>query len=501
MNARPGPAADRAKARMAPAGPQNVVTPRHPMLYVLASGALLAPCYWQPRIQAGDLASHIYNTWLAALIENGRIGGVTVVPQTTNVLFDLALSALFRWFGPDWAQRLAVSAVMLVFAWGAFAFVSAVSGREAWRWLPCLAMLAYGWVYHMGFFNFYLALGLSFWGLALAWQPRPPRLAAAAIVFAVAYTAHALPVAWGLALAAYLWIARRIPEHGRAWLLTGGLAILAAARFVIDRTLDSRWAVTQLSSALGADQIWVFDGKYFFLMPVLLLVWGLCLVELLRVRGGRAVAASIPMHWCVLSAAGIFILPSGVLVPGFRHGLVYIAERMSLAAAVLVCAWLAAAPPRRVPQFALGGLALVFFVLLFRDERAMNRFEQRLDRAVAQLPAGTRVVSPIVDRELRADELTHMVDRACLGHCYSYANYEPSTAQFRVRAAAPNPYVISEYGDSWDLQNGSYTVHERDLPLFALGVSEAGEVTARGLPAGVASGTTFWSVLRNRPYR
>jgi hypothetical protein len=30
-----------------------------------------------------------------------------------------------------------------------------------WFLVPCLAMLTYGWVFYMGFFNFYLAAGLS----------------------------------------------------------------------------------------------------------------------------------------------------------------------------------------------------------------------------------------------------------------------------------------------------------------------------------------------------
>ena len=42
-------------------------------LYLLVSALLLAPCYWQRRIQAGDLSSHIYNSWLAQLAESGRV--------------------------------------------------------------------------------------------------------------------------------------------------------------------------------------------------------------------------------------------------------------------------------------------------------------------------------------------------------------------------------------------------------------------------------------------
>src|SRR5947209_9777845 len=91
-------------------------------IYALVSLVLVAPCFWQPRLQAGDLSSHIYNAWLAQLIESGRAEGLQVVRQSTNVLFDLMLSGLFRLFGAEWAQRIAVSSAVLTFVWGALAF-------------------------------------------------------------------------------------------------------------------------------------------------------------------------------------------------------------------------------------------------------------------------------------------------------------------------------------------------------------------------------------------
>src|ERR1700722_11583486 len=103
-----------------------------PLGYILASILVLLPCYWQARIQAGDLSSHIYNSWLAQLTEAGKLPGLIVAHQATNILFDELLSGLFRMAGPDVAQRIAVSIAVLVFVWGAFAFVSASSGRRAW---------------------------------------------------------------------------------------------------------------------------------------------------------------------------------------------------------------------------------------------------------------------------------------------------------------------------------------------------------------------------------
>src|SRR5947209_12471837 len=122
--------------------------------------ALLIPCWWQRHIQAGDLGSHVYNTWLAQLIHQGKAPGLWIVPQWTNVLFDWMLSGLGSAFGFAAGEKLAVSAAVLMFFWGAFALVCAAARRAAWFLLPLIAMIAYGWTYHAGFFNFYIALGL-----------------------------------------------------------------------------------------------------------------------------------------------------------------------------------------------------------------------------------------------------------------------------------------------------------------------------------------------------
>jgi hypothetical protein len=57
-----------------------------------------------------------------------------------------------------------------------------------------------------------------------------------------------------------------------------------------------------------------------------------------------------------------------------------------------------------------------------------------------------------------------MIDRVCVGHCYSYANDEPPTAQFRVRVTAANRYLLG-LRDSYLMQVGASVVKQRDLPL------------------------------------
>jgi hypothetical protein len=464
--------------------------------YPLASLLLLAPCYWQPRLQAGDLSSHIYNAWLAQLIESGRAQGLTVVRQTTNVLFDLILSGLFRLFGAEAAQRIAVSLAVLVFIWGCFAFITRVSGRKPWHLMPCIAMLAYGWVFHMGFFNFYLSLGLCFWALAIGWNLSRRRLLLASPVLVLAYVAHALPVAWVGGLMLYLYLARRMSGWQRGLLSAGAVGSMVLLHMVLGGLMLTRWSPAQLTVVTGLDQVWVFDGKYYLVLMGLTAVWGLMFLGLVRSRGVREVVGSIQFQLCLISAAAVFVLPGTVLIPGFLHSLSYIAERMSLGVAICVCAMLGAVQPRWLERSALGLVALIFFGFIYRDERALNAFEDRMQNVVSTLPPGRPVISPIVDFDMRVNALTHMVDRVCIGHCYSYANYEPSTGQFRIRAVERNGIVASTYADSWHLQTGEYVATKYDPPLYKIKVDAAGRVFIETVKAGSPCGRTSWKTLQ-----
>lgn len=463
-------------------------------LYVLISLLVLAPCYWQPRVQAGDLSSHIYNAWLAQLIESGRAQGLMIVNQTTNILFDLMLSAFFKLFGAEAAQRICVSISVLVFVWGAFSFVSAVSGRRPWHLLSCIAMLAYGWVFHMGFFNFYLSLGICFWILGLLWEPSKRRVAAGISLFVLAYMAHALPVVWTVFLLGYLWAARRMPPRARGVVTAAWVFSLVVFHVVVGQTFVTRWSPNQIALSTGLDQVWVFDGKYYVVLVGLLAMWGLLFLEQLRETGAARVVSTIPFQICMISAMAVLILPGTVLIPGFRHALVYIAERMSLGVGVCICAMLGCAQPRAVVRYGLLVVSLVFFGFLFRDERALNAFEDRMDDVVSRIEPGQRVVNGIDDPYLRVNALTHMIDRVCLGRCFSYANYEPSTAQFRIRVAGSSPIVAVNYGDSFEMQRGTYIPKDRDLPLHKLDLDN-GRMVIRDLKAGVPCGSTFWKAL------
>jgi hypothetical protein len=484
----------------AAAGPAVFVRPgggrlARALVFLAVSLALIAPCFWHNRIQAADLGSHAYNAWLAQLIERGQAPGLALAPQTTNIVFDLMLDKLMRVFGAGTAQSISVAFSVLIFVWGAFAFASAYSGRPAWGMMPCLAMLAYGSVFRSGFFNFYLALGLAFWALSLLVKPTRAKVIAAGAILATAWAAHALPVVWCICLLAYYFAVRGRSRRMRALAAALAIAGMFALRFFAMTKLHGRWFTAQIISMTGADQLWFWDLKYVPLALALLALWLAIFWQAWRDGAFRRLLTSMPGQFAAFTAASVVILPTSVLLPGYLFNLGYIPRRMSLAVAICLCVALSGAKISRLTKGSMAALAVLFFGFVWSDEGALNRFEDRLEMTLATAPHGQRVAAPVYDPDLRFDSLSHMIDRACIGRCYSFANYEPSTAQFRVRAAAGNPIVANRYDDSYALQMGTYRVKGSEMPLYVVRADSSGQLILKPLAAGEVCGITKWKTL------
>ena len=184
---------------------------RRRWLVLAASAAVLIPCFWHRRIEAGDLASHVYNAWLAQLIEKGQAPGLSIARQWDNVLFDVMLLGLAKAVGFAAAQRIAVSLCVLVFFWGVFAFITAVTERPPWLLTPCLAMLAYGYSFSMGFINYCFSIGLACFGLAVVWRPRRVDWVGGAIFAILTFVAHPIGFFWLMGMVAYMRVRSKLP--------------------------------------------------------------------------------------------------------------------------------------------------------------------------------------------------------------------------------------------------------------------------------------------------
>ena len=138
--------------------------------------------------RGGDLGSHLYNAWLAQLVERGQAPGFWLAWRWNNVLFDYWLDGLGRILSLQVAVKIAVSFAVLIFFWGMFALACAATRRAPWYLCPCIAMFTYGYTFHMGFMNFYISLGLAFFGMAILWRGKRWDLACSRCACSVHYS-------------------------------------------------------------------------------------------------------------------------------------------------------------------------------------------------------------------------------------------------------------------------------------------------------------------------
>ena len=435
---------------------------------LLISVLLVVPCFWQSRIQAGDLSSHIYNAYLANLIAQGKVSGLWIADQSNNILFDLELEWLLPRVGAAAAQRIAVSIAVLIFAWGAIAFILSIGGRSWLFTVASVSLLAYGFVYHMGFFNFYLSLGICLFYLAGFWQGSWILRWTLTPLLVVAWVAHPFPVAWAAGIAIYIFLAEHVPTTRRLWLLGAGLATIAAVATILLVHYDCTWSWLQIFLVTGANEVFLYGARYGLVLAGLLLVWLNLFRRMIKQQHWSPLLNSIPFQIWVLSAAGVLLIPKVVDFHRYALPFYFVSDRLSLGAGIVLCSLLATVPMNGYECVGLGLATALFFGLLCSDGHALNLVEDSIDHAVSTLPVQARVIELFPHPKNRVDPLRHAIDRACIGHCFSYANYEPSTQQFRIRAQPGNSVVLSEYADAYAAEEGNYVVKARDLPLFGV---------------------------------
>ena len=469
---------------------------------MLISLAVLLPLFWHSRIQAGDLGSHVYNAWLASQARNPALG-LTIVRQPTNVLFDIILEQLLPALGPWAAEHVAVAIAVLTFFWGAFALVSTVHGRPIWLVSPIVAVVTFGWVFNAGFFNFYLSAGLCCFLLAIVWHGRPLDLVIAAPIAGLAVVAHPLPVCWLAGAVLYVSLAQRVSRHLRAGLFLLSITALGCLRFAFQSHFTIQWSPKQLLSSTGLDQIIIYGRKDYLFGAVVMLIAGLAVARF--PRRAWQLLWEIPVQMQVLCGIGVFLLPEGILIdPTHGAWLNFLATRMSLFAAVFGCVLLGyIASARRIAGL-VGVLAVTRFLFLYADTRELNRIEDQIAQTVRRISPNERVLFlfdwPAAGEQdphlfYRVDELIasaaahlpggrqvinafgssripwatwHMIDRVCIGQCWSYANYQPTNGIFHLRTTGQSTIVAPIARDAMAMSLGVYVVKPEDPRLLQI---------------------------------
>lgn len=433
------------------------------------SALILVPCFWHYEIVSSDLGSHLYNAWLVPLIRHGEAPGLWIAPQHTNVLFDLLLSALGSIFGLHAAEKIAVSIAVLIFFWGAFALVSAVGRCAPWFLVPVIALVTYGWTFHLGFFNYYVALGLSFFAIAILWRGAGWERLVVVGIAPLVFIAHPLGFIWLASAAAYIFIFDRARTPGRLCLFVVAIGGLLLLHFFLVRHYLLEPPAKPFYSYNGADQLVLFGERYRYVARALLAfaVASLTYDAIQRLRKNLPFERyALPLQLYLLTIIAVALLPRGVAFPPPIAAAALLTERLTSVAAVLGCCLLGAMQLTRWHLVASAVVAVVFFSFLYRDTAVVDRMESQIVRLVSALPRNQRVMATILPPPGSRVLIQHMIDRACIGRCYSYGNYEPGAGLFRVRASPGNPYVLASYDLAVDAENGGYIVQSNDLPVY-----------------------------------
>jgi hypothetical protein len=429
------------------------------------------PCFWHRHIEAGDLASHVYNAWLAQLIAKGFAPGLYIVHQWNNVLFDLSLLQVANLFGLSAAEKIVVAGCVLIFFWGVFAFVGAVTQRAPWHLTPCITMLTYGYTFNMGFLNYYLSAGLACFGLALAWRGRGWDWFLVAASLPLALLGHPLGFLWMAATIVYITAWKRMSHKWRLLLPVAAAASLYVVRWYLTNhaQYQADWAQEPFYKFNGADQLVLYGDRYVFLSCAALL-WGIvCFgAEAFQRRSEgafwKSIQLSCELYLVIFCATAL--LPENFHVSFFAGWIGLLVSRLTTISAVFGLCVLGCLKPRGWQVTGFAACAVFFFVFLYQDARTLNRMESQAEELLSGLPWGTKVIATISEPwGSRMEFIAHIVDRACIGRCFSYANYEPSSGQFRIRVRQASPVVTASLEDSEDMQGGAYEVQEEDLPV------------------------------------
>ena len=461
------------------------------------SALLLIPCWWHQRIEAGDLATHVYNAWLAQLIEKGQAPGLYIAKQWNNILFDVALLRAANLVGIDAAQKIVVPICVLIFFWGVFAFVAAAAERPPWFLTPCIAMLAYGYSFSMGFMNYYLSLGLACFGLAILRRARRTDWIFGVVFALLAMLAHPIGPLWLVGALAYTRIRAKLSGWWKLALPLAAACVLVLAYWYVSHrpSLSADWNRGPLYFYNGADQLALYGNRYFILAGAAFLFGFICAAaDLYARRDDRPSwkAFELPFELYLVAFCATALLPEN-LRPSLYDGWIgLLGSRLTTISAIFGLCFLGNLKPRKWHLAGFAVCTIVFFTFLYQDTGWLNRLEDNAEKLVAGLPAGARViVTTQAPEDSRITFIGHAVERACIGHCFSYANYEPASGQFRVRVRKGSPVAASSTDDAEDMASGQFEFDDSDLPLKQIYQCDANDLTKlciRDLKAGEANG-------------
>jgi hypothetical protein len=443
---------------------------RQALLHGVVSIAVALPCFWGPHIHALDFGSHLYNGWLTQLAAEHSAPGISVVPVWTNTLFDWIVSALLSIASVGITERLSACIAVLICFWSCFIFTSRVVGYHAWNATPLLVPLTYGFMFRLGFFNFYLATAFSVAALALLWCPTRRRVLLSVPLLALAAAGNFLPPVWALSSALYVQLLRRLPGRYRVGITVCCALVIALVNSAVVRSFPSytqlgRLSATSLLDVAIAGQLATYDGRFLIIAYAWLLASVAAVALRLPIAG--AVVFSPVLHLWLLHLFAFAIVPDGIQLSQYAIPLSFLPHRIAFFASILAVAGICCFVKGRI-TWIFTALATICLGLTYTVDTAGDIVAKHIEDSVNSLPAYSSVVAAFKPINSRIHTFTHSLDRACLGHCFNFGNYEPPSRAFRVRVAEGSPVATADSSDVFSIESGEFVRRATDPPLYTV---------------------------------
>jgi hypothetical protein len=319
------------------------------------------------------------------------------------------------------------------------------------------------------------------------------------VLAAFVLVAHPQGFVWLVGCVGYVVLWRLLPGRWKLAVPIASVIAVVVARFYLMRHYESFgvWDLSGPGIYNGSDQLALYSMRYYILSGVALLFGVGCFVAD-RLRRDRApdswavMRLPLELHWFVVFA--IYVLPDVVRVPLYSGWVGALALRLTTVAAVMGLCVLSSIRPRKWHTGGFAIVAVVFFSFLYQDTATLNRMEAQIEGLIERsVPISGRVTATIwVPSDSRVPHIVHMVDRACVGKCFSFENYEPPTRQFRVRVEeSGSPFNTDDSDASQQMEAGEYVVQPGDLPMAQIYQCDERDLTrlcVRELAAGELNG-------------
>jgi len=317
----------------------------------------------------------------------------------------------------------------------------------------------------------------------------------AAVLALLALLAHPLGFLCLIGLAGYLRLADMLHGWQRWGLFASAFLVVLAFHYYVKRLHVGYWHSKDFYLMNGADQLVLFHGHYVKLAWVVLTFGVICFAY-----GALRDSKGSPDRWAFRAPLELWavLLFTAAMIPEvmwFSNQPMPFAlaiSRLTSVTAVLGLCVLGSVKPRLWHLFGLAACACIFFAWSYQDTGTLNDMERQVERMVRDLPYGRRVIETINLREdSRLWFINHMVDRACIGKCFAYSNYEPPARQFRIRVNQGSPIVTDSVEDSEKMEAGYYVVRREDLPMnqiYQCDEKDLSKLCIRELSAGEENG-------------